>query len=180
MIYTRTENYGIDSKIKRIQEHLNTNLGWNDMHIYGRLYSNQINADAVGSTTSVGELIPEWYLGDGEYKQVFIDDNVSAVIGFIVRERVLVPLSAEVDIIFTINMDEIYDTKGREDEKAILQAIKALKGCGIQEVTELMVGIDDVFSGYDKAGLAFRDIHPLFNFSLKCVIPYTNNICNGD
>ena len=177
MIYTRTNNYGIDAKIKKIQTYLDAALSWNDTHIYGRLYSNQVSSSDGG----VLGLKPEWHDGDGNYSDVFLNDNQSATIGFIKTEDDIKLKRATVDVIFTVNLDEVNSIDGRDDEKIKLEAIHYLKKSGlIQDVAEIREGIEDVFSGFYYDDYKFRDMQPHFNFALTCVIPYIDNICYGN
>ena len=148
-IFAKSTTYGLDSSIKEMQEYLDTKLGevWaGTIEIYGRVFP---------SENKSGDIVPEAYIGTGikqkEYSPIFINDKVAATVGFLVIERDAIARSANVDIIFTVLIDEIYPTITRDTDRALLQTEKIINSFGrVAEVLDIKEGIDDVFAGFDN------------------------------
>jgi hypothetical protein len=82
-VFAKNTTYGLETRIKEFQEYLNNNLPnyWSgELEIYGICYPVIKNVNGTDIT------VPEAYKGTGrqnkEYKEVFINDNVAASIGF--------------------------------------------------------------------------------------------------
>ncbi len=166
--------YGIDTKIKQVQNYLDDGLTWTTPLVYGRIYRNlkQVNESDV--------VIPEVYSSSKEYKQIFIDDKSNAQIGFYVTSRDGAEYTAEVDIIFTGNLIEIYGASAlRLDEKAIVEAKRVLIDSGLLELLPggFKYGIAEVFNDFEQSQIKHRDMHPFFVFSYSCLVPYTEDFC---
>ena len=58
--------YGIDIEIEKIRKHLLKNLGWLGVEMVGRAYKN---------ISKEGKLVPEVYIGNGEYKEILTNDS---------------------------------------------------------------------------------------------------------
>ena len=173
MIFVKTNPYGIDDKLKRIQSYLDDNLSWNGtLEIYGK----------VEKTLREKSVIPEAYKSGNEYKEIFFNDKVSCTIGFLVKDRMITNnrLSANVDIIFTVNLKKIYSTTIREDELCLIDAKQAIKkSLLVDSINKIKVGIDEVFNGFDKDRINSRDMNPWFVFSFETEISYNENkTCN--
>jgi hypothetical protein len=173
MIFAKATPYGIDAQLKRVQSYLDANLPWvGTKAIYGKV-------EAIESNKSV---IPAFYNSNGEYLDIFIDDKYTAEIGFIVKDRIFENFKpvAKVDIIFTVNLNKVYNTTVRQDELALIDAKETLKkSMLINSFTKIKIGIDEVFNGYDKERIKHRDMQPWFVFSFETEISYneTKN-CN--
>ena len=167
MIIAKTTRYGIDVPIYLAQSDLQESLPWADMTkvaIYGK----------IQRTTKDGVTIPEAYVTSGEYKDVFIDDRWHAVIGFIVDE-VREGFQADVSAVFTVQLNKIHGNNNRDDEKALLEGIRALGYS--PELVEIREGIDSVFSGFDIDSIANRDMGKWFVFSVRTTMYYSDNYC---
>ena len=122
MIIAPDTTYGIDTKIKQVQTYLNSNLTWTAPMVYGRVYR---NLKRVGEADVI---IPEVYVKQKEYSQIFIDDTTNAKIGFDIIDREVNPYTAQVDIIFTGNVEKVYSpSASRLDEKAVIEAFRVLE-----------------------------------------------------
>src|SRR3972149_1217820 len=143
MIYAKDNLYGLDAKINLIQRMLEKKLSlkWGSLEIYGIIQENIKN----------GNLIPEVYTENGEYKELFFDDKVPAQICFRVLSRTVNNSSytASVDVIFNTTLYGIHPNDNRETEKAMLEAYNVLLKCGyVNTISGIKEGISNVYSGF--------------------------------
>ena len=172
MIFAKTTPYGIDKKLKAVQTSLNSQLSklWlGTIEVYGKIEPTKRN----------DKIIPEVYVSGTEYREIFVNDRVTATIGFIVKDRAVANnlVTAKIDIVFTVDLKKAYGVSLREDEKAIIQAKKAVEKsmlCGA--ITKINTGIDDVFKGFDRERVKHRDMQPWLVFSLETEITYDETI----
>lgn len=171
-VIAASTTYGIDTQIKKVQNYLNNTLSWTSPQIYGRIYRNQmLEGEAVVN-------VPEVFVSDNEYKQIFVDDTKTAIIGFYVTNRDVEPYRATVDVIFTGNLDGIYGSSSlRLDEKAIIEAYRTLSRSGLLQVQDVKIGIQQVFADFSIEKIRHRDMHPLFCFSYTCEMGYSEDFC---
>jgi len=178
MIHLKSDAVGFDKSINRminkLNKHVNTYLGY-DFEIYHKIYRNKLEVDGNLIT------IPEALLSNGDYREIFINDKYNGIVGFLPAETREVNGSnaeVEVDVIFSVKMDTIFDTGQREDEKMLLSCKNAVDHFGF-EVTEIKTGLENVYSGFDTSRINFRDMNPWFNFSFTILVIY-ENICDYD
>lgn len=173
MNFVRTSVVGIDTVIQSVQTELYNSLvsQWvNNIDGYGRVYKN-INGD--------GDVIPEFYVGKGEYKEAYYNDDKACTFMFIetdnhVSEDQFV-YSNEVKCVFMVNLDKVYqNTTERLDEFARRDVISILREASYEqfEITGIEKGINNVFSGFETKGIKFSDIHPYHCFSVKLNLSY--------
>lgn len=102
MIYTKVNPVGIDEKIQRIQVYIYNKLVSiysGDVYSYGRIYKNESDSG----------IKPLFYLGNGEYKEINLDDRINGLHFFFVEKDEAdisgsIHISSnDVDIIFIIN-----------------------------------------------------------------------------
>lgn len=174
MIYANSIVFGIDAKIKLLQTYLDTKLKslWNgSIAIYGRVYNNQKEDGTY----------PEVWIGNNEYKEIYIDDRYSATVCFIVKERDVKNkgnISAIVDVVFSLNVNKALGSSIRNDEKIMLQIINLLRKSQLAQPTgESNTGVENVYTGYNIDTIKYRDMHPNFIFSIPCKIYYNENLC---
>lgn len=181
-LYTKISPVGVDIQVQRKQE-----LLWNalrsrwsladDMYkSYGRSYRNQREAGYV----------PEMYeesttLGK-EYKELFIDDKVILTSFFTINnEKVLSSglMQADGYIIFIVDLTKIGKTTlHRPDNEARQDVYNLLKFKAGFVVTEVITGIDKVFSEYSAwrsttGGVNYTDMHPNHCFRINFSITYS-------
>lgn len=183
-VFAKDTVYGLESTIYGLQNHINTNiaynatyntLGWRGtVNVYGICYP----------TVRNGNRILEAYIGTGiknkEYSQVFINDKVTASIGFLeVGDRNLEDTkNVDVDVIVTMRLDLAYNSDLRSDELAMLQFERVLNSFhGIYNVISSKVGIEDVFSGFYIDDIQYRDMRPWLVFSMRVNLKYSDDIC---
>lgn len=125
--------------------------------------------------------LPEVFTGGKEYKEVFTDDDFSATSFFLVgNNRPIVDeviVQATIDIIFQVNLQEIYG--GREDEQAHRDVFLILKNnpwtYSISD--SLVTGISEVYSGLKIDQVKFDDMQPFHVFKVSMVAEYDMS-CN--
>lgn len=176
-VFAKDITYGLETRVKEFQEYLNTKLAnyWSgELEIFG-LVKPKLKDDII---------VPEAYKGTGigekEYTEVFINDKVTASVGFILQDRSTLPdRKANIDIAFTLRIDRIYpNSTTRDIEKALLEAEKIIEGFfAVDNVLDIKEGITDVFAGFDTERIKHRDMHPWYVFSLNVDLPYYDDSC---
>lgn len=164
MIVANDILYGIDKRIYNIQYALEKLILWPDIYIYGRIYRTQIENGFRPEINDHNEYIP-----------IFNDDKVNNEIGFYVKSRTYNGFQndAEIDVIFTLNLNEIKET----DEQVLCHAQKWLLNTGfVHSVSNINTKLETVFADFNIENIKYRDMRPFFIFSLTCLIDYEANI----
>lgn len=181
MIFSKAENYGLDSKILQLQSAFQNDLPWfdidgitdSDIEIYGKLYAQPDDRD---------RLILEAYKSGKEYTQIFVNDRVVSTIGFFpIPNRTVTDYKnvAEIDCICTANIEKLYPGT-RDDEKILSQFLNVLREDGsVTDIPEVREGIRNVFSGFYFDNMKFNGMHPWYVFSARCEVEYFDNYCSG-
>ena len=174
--YTKTTPIGIDVPIQKCQNRLadsSTGLSWASADIYGRLYLNK-NKDK--------EITAEAHKSGSEYRDIFVNDKLAGVIGFVVdtnRDSMKGTQKCNVTLVCSVKLDKIYlNATERKDEEALQEVLRILHSIGGWTIKDMIAGnIDDVFTFMSTKKITFRDMQPYANFSIKCSVNYNNNIC---
>lgn len=174
-VFAKDTVYGLETTIKDLQNHIDTNLTWSGTNnIYGLVYP--ILRD--------GNLNLESYKGTGinnkEYGEIFINDKVTSTIGFLTTSdrNTGEDLDVDIECICTVRLDLAYNTDLREDEQAMLHFRKVMNSFyAINNVEYIKTGLNNVFSGYYVGNLLNRDMHPWLVFSMGFNIKYPDDIC---
>lgn len=164
--------YGIDIEVEKIRKHLLKRLGWVGVEIFGRAYKN-VSKD--------GKLVPEVYIGNGEYKEVLTSDLISSTIFFIDSDRHTkvnsVEMQTDLAIVFIVDLVKL---KGNNDTRldALVQheALSTLKQTTQFEITELTKGLD-ALKEFDTSKIKLSDMQPYHVFSITGKIKYKINNC---
>jgi len=176
MNYLKDSVTGIDRPIQALQTFLYSqvkalwNLSDTSFNMFGRAYRNQTEDGYV----------PEFFTGGLDYNDLFFDDKVSATAFFGVAEKQTYAsgsATADVFLIFMVNLDKIKTTGKRLDEEA-RNDIEIL--CSQQRNSFTMVGfdtgLDSVFKEYTgwkkKDGIKYRDQHPYHCFRINFKLLY--------
>jgi hypothetical protein len=172
MLYLKENPQGIDIPIQNLQKYIYRKLLkiWNITDskylCCGRSYRNQTDKS----------YIPEIYMGNGEYKDAFFDDTVSAVSFFSMNEKTdikMLEMTNTVSLIFCVNIKELKSgIQHMADEEVRLDVMENVNVFGFSLVS-IDTGIDNVFREYDKTRIKFRDIYPLHCFRLNLKIQYS-------
>lgn len=178
MIFIKDTTYGLETTVKYLQQYIDANIPWLGINnVYGLIYRN----------SSDKGIKPEAYIGDGstnkEYDNIFCNDNITSSIGILeVGNRNLSNgRNVDVDVIVTMRIDKAFNSNERNDELAMLQFERVLKGYyGINTIEELKQGIENVFSGFYYDDMLYRDMHPWLVFSMRINLMYNDDInCNS-
>lgn len=172
-----TSTIGIDTVIQSIQTTLYEQLTseWCDnIDAYGRVYRNVHRTDANPNT-----IVPEWYIGNNEYKDVYYSDEFACVYTFIDDQNHTtndeMVFSSNVKCVFMVDLSRIYLTEvGRADMKAQNDVIEVLRNNAFNRftVTGITKGIRNVFQGFEQDGIKFTDTHPYHCFSIDIELFY--------
>ncbi len=172
MNYLKTSAIGIDAVIKRIQTILYDTLivDWVDnIDGYGRIYKNQQD----------DSFIPEFYVGNGQYKDTYYDDEKACTFCFIEEDEHSstdeLVFIAPVKCVFMVNLEKIFpldversDTEAQRDVTVILRDSSNEQ----YQLQSIQKGIENVFSGFEVEQIKFSNIHPYHCFSINVDLSY--------
>ena len=168
----------LDVEIDRLQlkmyNYLTNTVGWEFYNSFPRAYA----------LRRKGEIIPEFYKGDGEYQEVLTNDKCNVNSFFLADETRDLEgnyITQNISIIFQSNINKLYPTiPHRADEemhKDVLSAIK--KANYINQVNTLVTGVENVYSALslnlDEESLNdISDYHVVkvdltINYSTSCI-----------
>lgn len=182
MITLKTNPTGIDRHLQQLQRFLYSGalqlwgLQEADYNCYGRAYRNQREAD----------FHPEVYIGNGQYKDAYLDSAVAATSFFHVGERQTLQSgynNATVAAILFVNLDKIKPTAtDRADEAAHVDIERILRKNMYGSVfTEIVTGIDKVFAefaGWRKdESIRHKDMQPFHCFRANLTLRYLADAC---
>ena len=177
MIIAGSNPKGLDYKLYELQtvidnvinNQIDKRFNWAGIvNIYGRVHK----------TVRDDKTYPEVYLGGGEYKDPFIDDTVTASMGFVVNSETLVnwTTSADIDLIVTANAFDLFGDTNRNMPKAQMTIYKAIQAYCLSLGT-IKEGITDVFKSF-SGGKIYQpsDLSQWIVFSLNFKISFNNKI----
>lgn len=163
---------GIDKEIQVIQNALYKKLGWPKMDVYGRVHKN-ISKDNKGLT-------PEFFIGKGEYKDVFTNDLQASNIFFIdddvhtTDNRIF--YYSEVKIVFMVDLKKIKPAiTHRADMEVEIEALKIVNQHRMFQVDGFEKGIDTVFKGFNTEYVKKLNLHPYHVFAITGKLKYKIN-----
>jgi len=173
-IHLKTNAVGLDRRINRIIGRLNASLNvennWG-IEIYGKVYRNTREVDGKKS------IVPEVFTT--KYIPVFVDDTQD-MIAFIPEKIPEInngTVFHDVDIAFSLQLDNLSESTQREDEKAFLTAKKAVEQAGLN-IIGVKKELPDVYSDFDWSRYEYRNMQPWINFSFTVKLTYKNINCN--
>lgn len=179
MNYTLDKPKGIDYAIQRMQNHLFKKLGWSNFDIYGRVYKN--------ISKKSGQVVPEAYIGNGEYKDVLTNDKKDAMVFFVdADEHTSISghtFTSEVSVVFIVNLKKLYpNAVNRADTDVQIHADKIIRGARIFNVTAntpitITKGLENVLSEFDTTNIKLSDFQPYHIFSIKGTLNYLITNC---
>ncbi|MCC9066286.1 hypothetical protein [Flavobacterium piscisymbiosum] len=171
MNYPITQPKGIDKEIQLIQTSLFEKLGWSPIDVFGRVHKNQSKEKG---------LVPEFYLGKGEYKDVFTNDLKAANIFFIddsehtTDNRVF--YFSEVKIVFMVDLKKVKPSIiHRADMEVEIDALKIVKRHRMFQVDGFEKGIESVFKGFNIDRVKLLDMQPFHVFAITGKMKYKIN-----
>jgi hypothetical protein len=174
MIIAKLNPVGLDERIALIQKALHDGLeqkGWTNYYAYERVY---INPQKILNQTSN---IPELYNGNNNYREVYYNDKHNAESYFITPNTRSVEsdyVSVSLGVIFQLDLSKIYpDIDHRADEEAHNDVMNVLtKISYIGNVTEIVTGVENVYSGLDTDSVQLTDMQPCHVFRINFTTQY--------
>lgn len=179
MIALKTNPAGVDEKIQRLQKKFyeilvsKWSMNADRYNCYGRCYRNQTDANDFAAEVFDGK----------DYTEVYFNDTVSAVSFFGIGPESRIDagnmITADVHILFFVNLAEIKPGVERNDEEARIDVQSIIDKYGMAYgwiITKQTIGIDKILTEYPGTrrsdGLRFRDLHPLHCFRFDTQIFY--------
>jgi len=168
MNYKLDSTLSIDTVIQSVQNDLYNSLSimWQgELNGYGRVHKKGDKA--------------EWYSGDGEYEDVYYNDEYSGNFFFIDSDSHNTDdeyvFTNDVKCVFMVNLNEILPNDAiRQDVKAQNQVVELLRKIADQRYT--ITGVDkdmsSIFRGLDSSVIAFENIHPTHCFAVNLKLNY--------
>lgn len=171
MNYTIENPKGIDKQIQTIQTALFDKIGWENIEAFGRVHRNKSKDKG---------LVPEFYVGNNEYKDVFTNDKVSSTISFIddeVHKKLLGGFfDTEVKIVFCVNLKKLKSSIiHRADMEVEIDALKLVSKHKIFSVTGFEKGVETVFKGFNIDHIKLSDMQPYHVFAIVGRLKYKIN-----
>lgn len=176
MNYLRGKAYGVDVEIEKIQTYLYNNIKdrfcLGDLDSYGRVYKNKKS----------GLVIPEYYVSDGEYKEVLLDDRVSAVMFFSTSDEAEVNgslITQDCDLLFSINLSKLGFSNDRDDEKIRQIVVSYLRIYNQRDdfVKQATTKLEKVYRDFNGVSNYFYDMQDYHHFKIKLGLRYNNINC---
>lgn len=165
---------GIDTEIQFIQSVIHNEVGWNNIEVFGRVHKNPHKTKG---------LIPEFYMGNNEYKEVFYNDETNATIFFLDDnvssvEPFGIYLKSKIKIVCFVNLEKCFEgITHRADTESEIQLLNVVKGCRMFELTGIEKGISTIFKEFNTTGLEKANMQPLHVFALVGELKYKINEC---
>ncbi|TRZ53043.1 hypothetical protein D4R99_01565 [bacterium] len=160
-----TNPTGIDIYIQNLQTQFLANL------FTGKLYSSNGRA----FLNERNGLLPEVYLGSGEYGDVFTDDAHYDAISFFVvspsQEFDYQYSTANVSIYFFVNLSTLFSYTHRAVEEVHLLVLKEINKTNIWKVLRLVTSRDAI-KDFAISKPELLDMQPYYCFKFECSINY--------
>lgn len=171
MNHTIENPKGIDKEIQVIQNALYSKLGWPKIDIYGRVHKN-LSKDKG--------LVPEFYVGKNEYKDVFTNDLQASNIFFIDSDVHTTDnrkfYYSDVKIVFMVDLKKIKpNVAHRSDMEVEIEALKIVKAHRMFQIDGFEKGIEEVFKGFNIERILKLNMHPFHVFALTGKLKYKIN-----
>lgn len=171
MNYTITNPKGIDKEIQLIQNSLFNKLEWSQIDAFGRVHKNQSKDKG---------LVPEFYSGKNEFKDVFTNDLKAANIFFIdndehtTENRIF--YYSDVKIVFMVDLKKLKPAiVHRADMEVEIEALKIVKRHRMFQVDGFEKGIETVFKGFNIEHIKKLNTHPFHVFAITGKLKYKIN-----
>lgn len=160
---------GIDVVIDKVQSYIYNNLVV-EHQSYPRVYKNDTN--------NVG-VIPEVYVNENEYSEVFFDDAYTVSSFWLVDDNTSYDEKATttISVIFQVLLDEAYPSiTHRADEEFINDISNILYDNPYNyEITNIVRGIDNVYSEFNRDQVKWDDISNFFVVRFDLEVTYDYN-----
>lgn len=169
--YTIENPKGIDKEIQFCQNDIFNNINWGNIDVYGRIRKNPVKDG----------FYPEAYIGNNEYRDVYLNDTVNATIIFIKDGDSEVDefgayWTSNVKCVVMVNLKKVYpNITHRADTEAQIEIIKLLQKNKMFSITGTEEEIADIFQGFKIDKIATDNMHPFHIFSVLGSMKYKIN-----
>ena len=175
MNYKIIKPAGIDEQIQYSQGILYDNLvsKWGSLDVYGRIRKNP---------TQTTGFYPEAYIGDNEYRDLYMNDEVNATICFIEDEKdhttdeFNIFYFATGKFVVMVNLKKCYpNIAHRADSECQIDVMNQLKKNKMFEISGVQKGLQNIFKGFNIEKISLDDMHPYHIFAITGSIKYKIN-----
>ena len=172
---------GLDKEVQKTQVIIFDNLKtkWKTegvdvnktLDVFGRVRKNPINQSGF---------FPEAYIGNGEYRDLYLNDGVNATVCFIEEDNKDHSTDdfgefyfADGKFVFMVNLKKCYPTiNHRADSEAQLEAISQLKKNKMFTIDGIQKGLPNIFKGFEISKITTDDMHPFHIFAITGTMKY--------
>jgi hypothetical protein len=178
-LYLKDNPKGIDKVINdtnKIVFDALTELDWFDYNAYHRAYKNP---------TQEGTIAEVFDIDSKDYSEVFFDDRLDASSFFVIDDNIPTTdtgriFDTTVSMIFQCDLSKIANAvEYRADEEIISQVVNALKGIKYGNISAIIRGIENVYSGFRTEQIKYTDMNPFFCFRIDLDVNYQYDCCDG-
>lgn len=166
--YTIENPKGIDQQIQFSQNDIFKGLDWGEIDVYGRVRKNPVNDG----------FYPEAYIGNNEYRDVYLNDEVNATIIFIKDGDSEVDefgayWTSDVKCVVMVNLEKIYpNIAHRADTESQIAVITQLEKNKMFSITGTEEEIADIFQGFKIDKIATDNMQPYHIFAVLGSMKY--------
>lgn len=173
MLVPRTQLAGVDLPIDRFQKYIYNRLIQEFTNIDGLKYNSY--ARVYRNPTLDNRIIPEAYVGNGQYSENFLDDKLDILSWFDTSEEVDYDgrFIADVSQIYCVNLKRLFTSNDRADE-VIRMIVYRIVERGVDfgfKLTGFDFGVRRTYTGYDLEKIMYSNMHPFhvfkFNFNVQ-------------
>jgi hypothetical protein len=157
---------GIDKPIQDMQTLLSQGL-WPDIPVDNRAFYHRVFRNFRN-----GLLVPEVYVGDGEYQEVLFDDYISVLSWFDVSDETESydggQVVQSVGVFFAVNLDDLYPSLSHRAVEEAHNDVRKILGSRptTYDITGLTTGAA-AYGDFDSAAVKFPNMQPwhIFRFN---------------
>ena len=166
---------GLDLTIQDFQNYLADNLPEIQV-VFGRAYKNE---------NREGKFVPEVYLKNNEYFEIFANDKYHSFMFFDVSENRNVEkdnITTEISLICFANLNKIYSTLKHRATENLIVDIKNITDTyfskyGKWELQNIIEGVKNVFSNYNyDLSEKLNNMQPFYICGFKFKVKYSNDL----
>jgi len=178
-LYLKDKPKGVDKVINELNSlafnALTDSNGWVDYSAYHRAYKNP---------TQEGIIAEVFDKDDKDYKEVFYDDTVSASSFFVIDDEITTTdlgriFNPTISMIFQVDLSVVGGLiEHRGDEEIVSQVVNALKKTKFGEITSIVRGVENVYSGFRTDNIQYTDMNPFFCFRVDLDVTYQYDCCD--
>ena len=175
----RINAVGVDKAISNFQDYL-----YSRVKIDGVAVADWESYDRVYKTPYKGGLIPEFFTGGVDYKEVFYNDNFSLTSFFVADDDVDTDEGdaiQDVSLIVQANIDTLYPNIAHRADEELRNLFMSLSqsyyNADVFAFDSVEMGIDNVYREFVKNDIRLEDMSKKHVFRLNFTVKYTPKCC---